>query len=702
MPTPITISFAATGEEELNRVFASVKKRVDELAKAESRAAKESVRAAKDKSRIVGDLHRSPHGAANNNGGYRNPGAVWRDEAKAAEKFVKEQIAWQTRLDKIKLRSATMAGQLAAKQARAESMANARRTSAITGAVGRAGRSTYGTVAGVAGGLGATLGTAMIGSALMENIALRSRAVALVNSTRDKGGKETTSVAGLVSESQGLAGKYGIDAGEILSGKNVIAERAGGAAGLSAIKDDWAELAKTAAAYGVNMEDMGGVVAAALNSNVRPGQELLTLIEDLVAMGKEGSIEFRQMADVLPQIAGAGKMTELSGADMVRRSAQFTQIAVRQKVTPEQARTSYVDMMSELSRKSGALKKSGINVFNAAGTKQRDTADVMAEIINAAFTGGINTSKGKLKGADALADLFTGSSLPIANELADVYGKSGGGEKGKSAVTSILKDTAHLAPGERDASLALVMADEGTKLKQNMQMFYSEMAKLLPEFVKLMPALSEATKGLAQLTVMAAKNPFPAIGALFTAHLLQAGIGAAVSSALSGLISKSGIGAAASGANVSLVALAAAAGLATGALIGKALDESGVGTGSKAYKAGEFARQMLDTAKTRALTDKEKSMLAQSQGVLSDYSQGGATTWKQMAALGPAGAVAANWLQNTAAEDQGLTREQAGSIVQELNAKLGSAADKLDQAASKMLNAPASNGSPATRSGVRQ
>jgi hypothetical protein len=208
------------------------------------------------------------------------------------------------------------------------------RASGVSSAIGRAGRSTYGTVMGVAGTMGLAGGGMMIANALQENMALRTQAALLVNATRGKGGAATQDIGDLTAESQRMAGKYGVNAGDVMKSMNVVAARAGGAEGLTAYRKDMEDIIKTAKVFGVSMEDSGAVVAAALKAGVAPGNEMRQLFQDIAAMGKDGSIEVSDLASELAKLGGVGKMTELTKGTMLRRQVGMAQIAAEAAVSP--------------------------------------------------------------------------------------------------------------------------------------------------------------------------------------------------------------------------------------------------------------------------------------------------------------------------------------------------------------------------------
>lgn len=384
---------------------------------------------------------------------------------------------------------------------------------------GRAARSTIGTVGGVVGGLGAASASMMIGASLMDTMALQGQANLLVNSTRDKGGNATQTVGGLTGEAQSLAGKYGVGAGDVMKGMNVVAARAGGSKGLTAYRSDIEDITKTAVAFGVSMEDMGGVVAAALNAGVKPGEEMRQLIQDIAAMGKDGAVEIKDLASELAKLGGSGKMTNLSAGTMLRRQVGMAQVAADAAVSPEESRTAIVDLMRDINTNARHLKGAGINVYDK-NNMMNDPAQLLAETMDVAMKKGISVrGRGQVKGSEALGAIFTGSSHKIVESLMADYNK--GGKEGVMARINAASG-AQLAPGERDAGVAQMLKDPSTQLRMAMETLKADIGNvLLPELVKLAPVLSSVTKSFAQLVAWAAQNPFSALTSVFGGYLAK-------------------------------------------------------------------------------------------------------------------------------------------------------------------------------------
>lgn len=576
MPAPIKVHFAIAGAKELDAAFKGVMDRVRSLnaleqkvGLARERAATKGARAmatanddaSKAASRALEKQARDAEKAADRQSkaaekaadkGARAAEKAAERQRRAAEKAAEAQekasrrAADKAEKDAIRLTNAQI--RETRRAANAASNVAKQRAAGATGILGRAAGGTLSTVGGVAAGLGATVGTYAIGQSLFSNIALQERATQIVNATV-KNGKPTQDAGALVTQAQNAAKRLGIDSGDVMSSFEVVAARAGGAEGLDAYMKDFKELTELGKAFGVNMRDMGAVTAAALQAGVQPGAEMVDLMKSLIAQGKEGSVEFKDMAEELPRIAGAG-LAFGSGSEMIKRTAGLAQIAVRQKVTPAEARTAVADVFRDVDTHSVELKKSKI-ATEGEGGKQRDPAEIIADIVDAAYGGkGVwaGPGKGYLKGRPGLSHVFTGTSLAVGSAAAEEYIKAGGGQTGKDAILAMVNkaSNATLAPNESRDALARAMATPQTGIDQIKANFEAEIGKLLPEFQKLVPQLAQLTLKFAELAVWVAKNPFEGLGILFAGYLgkeiAAAGIGALLRNAVAGALGASGGG----------------------------------------------------------------------------------------------------------------------------------------------------------------
>jgi hypothetical protein len=530
---PVRVRFVSDGGRDVLHAFDSLEKRARDVANVQIREAQRSATASNQAARRA-----SAHGA----GPYRGR-SVADDETRLAR--AKEKQA--SRMDKIRERSALMAGKYAKQAADAEireanraaretakaaALASKQRRQTIMsagGAIARAGRGTLSTVGGLAAGVGATAGTYAIGSAVMSAMSLEEKAALLANNASMGGIAPDQNK--LMADARGVATTTGYKAEDVMDAMSTVAAKAEGGVGLAAFTKDLDDVARTAKAAGVSMEDMGSVYAAAFKAGVKPGEEMQQLMRDLVQQGKSGSIEFSDLASELARLGGAGRKFG-NGADMLRKVSGWAQLAVESKVSKEESRTAVVDMLREFtqSEKIVGMKQLGVTVTK--GNKLNDPAEIMADMISGIESGkkfGGTRGGKKYGGKDdasklgAYGYMFTGASNDLALGLRDTFLGAGGGDAGKKAVLERIRSaegkSGTFSESARDKDYERVMGTTKAKVDQSIEKFKAEISLLLPEFAKLLPDILRLSQGFAKLAVWVSKNPFEGLGVLFGAKL---------------------------------------------------------------------------------------------------------------------------------------------------------------------------------------
>ena len=590
MPEPIKISFMTVGENEAARAFDTVEKRVRKLQETENRLTR-----SRQTSRRVG-----------------------------AAVDTKSEEAAASRLNKIRERSALMAGKIAEQQARkeireaeraakeiariqkreAQKTANEvasikkrsdKQMSLVAGAGARGVRAGIGSLANIGAGLVATGGGAMIGNAVISNLQLRRQAALLVNSSREMDtGNSTQSVTGLVSTAQGVAGKYGFGANEVMQSMANVSARGGGAPSLKAYKEDLDDIAASAKAFGVTMEDTGSVYAAMMNAGVKPGKEARDLFTDLIAQGKMGAIEMADLAGEAAKLSGKAGMTNISARDRVAQSVAFAQIAARAQVSPEESRTALSDVIRDMYTGGSKFESAGTKVFDQSGMVG-NLADILPTIIDTANTKGYGGQKG-LKSILGRGK-FSGTSTAIITELNKLYMGAGGGEAGKKRVQKEIAtfSGAHLAGGERDKALAEVMGTDLEKTNVALEQFKTKIGELTPKIAELLPGMLNVTKAFANFAVWAGQNPWQGAGVVLSASIAKEVANAGLDAAL-----KTGVGKAFG--SIGTIAMVATAVYLTGQMI---IDKS----------FEENDKRIFDTASAGNSQDRARQMLARGSKV---------------------------------------------------------------------------------------
>lgn len=596
MPQPIVVRFAVGGMQEVDAAFASMASRSRKLgdqmandnARATSRRVQASRRGVDQELKEVERWVTKSQAAENKRTSIAEKEATKRATAssKAESKALNDSVrAWNRGLQELRRaeqQKTTVVDREAHKRQQAEQKASAntaRMARNMTQPFGRAARSTVGTVTGIAGALGAAGGAMLVGSALMENVALSKQAALLSNATNGM-----ISPTSLKATAQNTAAQTGFKATDVMEAMSTVSARAEGEKGLSAFKSDLDDVAMTAIAAGVSIQDMGAVYAAAFQAGVKPGAEMRQLMIDFVDMGKKGSVEFADLSGELAKLAGAGRAFG-SGAGMLRQVAGLAQLAVKTDVSPEEARTTVIDMVREFTQgpKIAKLKAAGVDVVNNKTGKLNDPAMLLAGTIAAANTKGI----GGQKGLAGLSEIFTGKSAGLARLLNETYLAAEGREKGtgKKAVLSQISEASRteMTFTRRDKETAVVMGTAAVKLAQDMERFKTKIGEMLPQFAALLPSVLKVTQALASLAVYVADNPIKGIGGLFAANvtkeIVDAGIGKALEVGIGSLLQSQ------KGLAIGGIAVAAATIIAGGVKLINMSQEAGETIGKGAFKA---------------------------------------------------------------------------------------------------------------------
>lgn len=751
MPDAVKIIFLADGVAAVQSAFKTIKAEAKDLERIQARTARKGTaqattgarndNAAVERAALqqAKRLERIKERSAIEAG--RIAAKQARDEIRAAQTVAKER----EKLDRQILERGRHAAaeqereifKVAAAKARADAQAlrdarkaqrtfdagNAKTGRGVANMVGRAGRSTWGNVVGLAGTAGMIGGGAMIGSAMLDAVELQRQAALLSNSTSMPGvpGMDPKE---LMAMAQGTASKTGFKAGDVMTAMSNVAAKAGGPKGLNAFRGDLEDLSKTALAAGVSIEDMGGVYAAALNAGVKPGEEMRQVMRDLVAMGKEGAVEFKDLAAQLPQMAGMGKLTKEGGAGMVREMVALAQFAVQQQVSPEEARTGVKHAVGELAMKSDIIKKSGINAIDEKTGKLRSPTELIAEAMQAAYDPkrGIKFGKETKFGPGAMMSLFGERGAAISNVLLDTFMNAGKGEKGRDAVIAAVGNMrkATMSEGQRDTEYNRVMSTGAQQFAVAMEAFKAKIGELLPEFTRLLPVVLQATEGLAKLAAFAARNPFTALSGIFAAHLTKelagAGISKMLETGIANILSNGGGGAKGNLASLGSIAITAAAVYLTATKLLDEADADAKRGGKRQYSLMSDVDNELNWKNmTPERLTKMRGTLEQLKGEKGVDEKTMATKWAAPFLMVPGlnlaagAAMGGEYAYNKFTEQSGKagggsTRAELDAAIAALSAKIAAAGDtfasKVNNANITSPNAGARN-DPASRAGLK-
>lgn len=444
--------------------------------------------------------------------------------------------------------------------------------SAVGDAVKRGAASGVGVLQAGAGLVGGYLGTQTVLDAGRSQLDLGKRQALLQNTTGDK----TTDFVGL---SKSISNVVGEDAGSVMGGLEKIAGKAG-AEGIAQAKDQMLELAKVAKGAGVSMEDLGDVTATLINRGIK-SKDLVKNIEALVQQGKDGAVEFKDLATMLDASSGALIKFKMDSTGRNMTAGGLSQIArTYGKSSAAESTNAVVDIARDLGGKADDIKKlSGVEVGvgGKVGRAQlRDVNVLLPEIIE-----GIVKKKnaGKLEGQGGI---FTGNSTTISTPLMQAFtlglkknssGRlqiAGEGEtadiKGKDAVKAMLSQFEDTLPkaGASAEAFSNIMATQSEQTNVAMNKLKNDLGeKLTPVIAKASPQIIKMITAFGEITAWALSNPFKAVGALMVASMAQSLLASAGGSLVDKLLSKAIPSLAVTAGTVNVVGGAGAGGLAT-------------------------------------------------------------------------------------------------------------------------------------------
>jgi len=190
-------------------------------------------------------------------------------------------------------------------------------------------------------------------------------------------------------------------------------------------------------------EEIGGAMADLFEKfDIKSVEDMEGAMAGLAVQGKRGSFELRDAAAQFPALAAAAQGLGIGkGKDALLKLGGLTQIARRGTGSAEQASTALQNVFGTLATKQGALKKTGVNVFDKNG-QARDINDLLVDVISKA--GGDDL--GKKTGA--LAKIFGKQGIRAINPMLDVYKQGGAIRNEAGELTGF--DSAKAAQALRD------------------------------------------------------------------------------------------------------------------------------------------------------------------------------------------------------------------------------------------------------------
>ncbi len=491
--------------------------------------------------------------------------------AKAAARVAKSESAKAAReairADKARWRNYTRNAKAAIRaQERAQKVAQSRAGRAV-GFVRRSVGGTVGRAATVVGGMASMAGGFVLANGLSGERRLQSKVSDLATQARDTEGAQGLSYKQLKARALGTARAVGVSSG---LGQDAVVDSMASVqavSGRSDLADKLAPyMAQLSNATGADLGDTGAAAGQVLQSvlmqldgikdpakkSAMALKQTMQIMDAVGGQAKIGSIEMRDMATEMAQLMSATSdykgdvvalTTSLSAMSQTATAGGATNAA--QSLTA--LRNFSADLIKNGSKAKGVYAKAGIDVFERKvvegpnGQKKvvrsslRDPMEIILDIMSK--TGG---DVGKISG------MFGKRALKAVQPFQKLYTNAGGGAAGEAAIRGQYKKfrDAGLTPEQRKAAAADRLSDPDRQFNSAMAGLQDAAGKellpaftaLIPEIVKLTPAIGQAVRMLVRFTEALSKNPIKGVGALILAKLsadiLSAGIGSGIKSIL--------------------------------------------------------------------------------------------------------------------------------------------------------------------------
>jgi hypothetical protein len=625
MADPIVIQLQARGVQELQATFRSVEQTIigfeRNVATAGERGARTRVQVAQregsDRDKAYAKLFdeaekRERKGvAATEKAAKEKAKAAERGEAEQVRAVEKAEQEKQRAIDKtarwrqrVQDQSAAMAGASAVREvdkriAEEKRLYDARVRFArnvggmITGSIGGAMQGIVGAGRGLVSGALQVGGGFSIADSVSREMKLTGQAATLAASSQADSDGKKWKTAEILRSARGTANALSMDPEEVMKGIGKYKDLTGNLGDAIRLSPQMAKLATALGAdTGELMENAGNAANAGLK-----GDDIMRMARVQTMQGMQGAVELKDMAKYGARLtAGAG----LYGGDRATNIATmgaFAQIARQHGGASSAAEATLAAQRftTDVQKHSKHLESQGIKVGDGHGGL-RDGREIIKDML--VKSGGDVTKFGQFGLGERGVRVLTGAS--------DIYRQASGGTRqqgesdasfkarsaaGMAAVDAELgKYTKGVSDKDIDAAAKERLGEADKQVTKAMNELRDAVGtQLLPEFIKLVPVLTELMptirKVLTEVTKFAnwfAANPIKGIGAVVLAKVVadlgQAAIGEGVKQVLMRLIAGAAPGGAGSAAGSAglLGKVGAGSAAAGGAVVAGGLVQAGL------------------------------------------------------------------------------------------------------------------------------
>lgn len=468
----------------------------------------------------------------------RDFAAMQKQQHRERDRIIKDDERRQeqhaARIAKIRERSASMAGQFAAKQAQDEIRAKDRFVRGTSSRLMGAGRTVSGVVGRAAGTMAQLGGGFSVADSVEREVGMHRIAGKIAASSMPSADGSKPTTRELVGNARATGLAAGVDPKDILEGIDQFKNLTGETGRAMKMMPD---IAKLATAFGADVGELSANAGnIALADPTMSNDDVMRMLRVQTRQGAVGAVELEHMAKYGSRLtAGAGLFEGDRGTNIGTMGA-FAQMA-RQRggaASPAEAALAAQRFATDVASHADQLKDQGIDVKGKDG-KLKDPREILKQMVEK--TGGDVTKFKSMNLGERGVKVLTAAS--------DIYSSKGGGKLGMQALDAELKKfTDGVSEAEVEMRARERLQDADKQLECAMIELRSAVgSQLLPEFLKMVPVLREAlptiTKllaGFVTLADWAMRNPLSGlsvmIGAAFAKELAAAAIGKLIETAL--------------------------------------------------------------------------------------------------------------------------------------------------------------------------
>lgn len=457
------------------------------------------------------------------------------EAAAAKERVQAEKVAAREAIAVVRQANREKAAEekLAAKTASAERVLAAReRAARASNRRQAAGEIGSGAASGFKAGAAVIGGAASIQAmqAVRDQMSLEERAALLRNAS----GKSKADFDS-VGRAKAISNLTGVSAGDVMTGFEKLSGKAGGG-GLTEYASQYEELAKVARGAGVSMADLGDTLGTLYNRGVK-ADGVVKVIEALVQQGKDGAVEFNQLATLLDASSGALGKFKMDDATRVMTAGGLSQFArTFGKKSAEESTNAVEDLARDLGGKADVIQRLTGGSLTRVTTKGKKTVKMVnGKMVTTEegggtidrYAGGVevgtDTNRAQLRDINKLlpdiiegvvktgnagkltgeGGIFTGNATAIAAPLLQAFtqgiSKNSEGRyvltqdgqradmSGRAAVEALLKQfqASDVAPGTSAKAFNEVMSQTNAQLNQKIEKLRNDLGdKLTPYAAK--------------------------------------------------------------------------------------------------------------------------------------------------------------------------------------------------------------------------